>query len=428
MWYLLMVALLAVFAAGLLYVSFRAAGMPFVQRLAKGSWARARLGCAAVFLAVFVALCIILNIMNALVIFVHLFLFWAICDGVAFAVAKVRTHTRACARAREDAGADVQVQAGEQALAGAGADVGASAGEQAQVRECAAVGTQAQAGDPAITRRDFAGAAALVLCTAYLGVGWAAEHRVRATHYALATSKFAGSVRIVQITDSHLGATFHADRFAEYMDEISALSPDIMVVTGDFVDDDTSREDMLGACAALARVQATHGVFFVYSNHDKGYYPEELRGWTNAEMRAALDEAGVHVLEDEAVPLPCGVTVVGRQDRSEDAKGSPRASAETLLAGTDRSSYLLMLDHQPGDFAREAAAGADLVLCGHTHGGQLIPLRLIGGTLGINDAWYGHERRRSTDFIVSSGMSNWSLQFKTGCFSEFVIIDLAGTR
>ena len=424
MWYLLMVALLAVFAAGLLYVSFRAAGMPFVQRLAKGSRARARLGCVAVFLAVFVALCIILNIMNALVIFVHLFLFWAICDGVAFAVAKVRTHARACARAREDAGADVQVQAGEQALA----SDGASAGAQAQVREGAAVGTQTQAGDPAITRRDFAGAAALVLCTAYLGVGWAAEHRVRATHYALATSKFAGSVRIVQITDSHLGATFHADRFAEYMDEISALSPDIMVVTGDFVDDDTSREDMLGACAALARVQATHGVFFVYGNHDKGYYPEELRGWTNAEMRAALDEAGVHVLEDEAVPLPCGVTVVGRQDRSEDAKGSPRASAETLLASTDRSAYLLMLDHQPGDFAREAAAGADLVLCGHTHGGQFIPIRRAGELLGVNDRTYGYERRGGTDFIVSSGISNWTFRFKTGCFSEYVVVDVTGTR
>ena len=65
MWYLLMVALLAVFTAGLLYVSFRAAGMPFVQRLAKGSRARARLGCVAVFLAVFVALCTILNITQA---------------------------------------------------------------------------------------------------------------------------------------------------------------------------------------------------------------------------------------------------------------------------------------------------------------------------------------------------------------------------
>ncbi|MBR2789278.1 MAG: hypothetical protein IKD70_01490, partial [Eggerthellaceae bacterium] len=131
MWYLLMVALLAVFAAGLLYVSFRAAGMPFVQRLAKGSRARARLGCVAVFLAVFVALCIILNIMNALVIFVHLFLFWALCDVVAFAVAKVRT--RAYARAR--GGADARENTLEQASAGDAPREGAPASGDMPARE-----------------------------------------------------------------------------------------------------------------------------------------------------------------------------------------------------------------------------------------------------------------------------------------------------
>ena len=87
-----------------------------------------------------------------------------------------------------------------------------------------------------------------------------------------------------------------------------------------------------------------------------------------------------------------------------------------------------MLDHQPSDFAREAAAGADLVLCGHTHGGQFIPIRRAGELLGVNDRTYGYERRGGTDFIVSSGISNWTFRFKTGCFSEYVVIDVAGTR
>ena len=396
MWYLLMITLMAVFAAGLLYLSFRAARASFVQRLAKGEKGRGRLMCAAAFLALFVLLWALLNLMNALIVFVHLFIIWGICDLVVFVAGKLLC--------RGPAKVEVPAKVAE--------------------------GPVDDSGDPqpALTRRNFTGAAAMLLCAAYLTKGWDNDHRVRATRYAFSTPKLTGTVRIAQISDTHLGATFHADRFAEYLEEINTFAPDIFVVTGDFVDDDTSREDMLGACAALARVRATHGVFYVYGNHDKGYYPEAIRGWNNAEMRAALSAAGVTVLEDEAVPLPCGVTVVGRQDRSENAKGTPRATAEALLSDVDRSTYTLMLDHQPADFAAEAAAGADLVLCGHTHGGQLIPLRLIGGTLGINDAWYGHERRRSTDFIVSSGMSNWSLQFKTGCFSEFVIIDLAGTR
>ena len=400
MWYLMIIGLLALFMAGLLYVSFRAADARFVRRLAKGRRGVARTGCLAVFFAVFIVLCIVLNIMNALVMFVHLFLFWAICDGVAFVVSRIR-------RRKPTAG-------GEPA---------------APVAPTTAAQTDAApASRAAMTRREFAGGAALLLCGAYLGAGWVADHRVRATHYAFATDKLAGPVRIVQITDSHVGATFHAEGFAHYMDEISTLSPDLMVVTGDFVDDDTTREDMLGACAALGRVRATHGVFFVYGNHDKGYYPEEIRGWTNAEMRAALEAAGVTVLEDAAAVLPCGVTVVGRQDRSEDAKGTPRATAAALMAGVDRSAYVLMLDHQPADFAAEAAAGPDLVLCGHTHGGQFIPIGLAGEALGINDRTYGHERRGGTDFIVSSGISNWTFRFKTGCFSEYVVIDLAGTR
>ena len=83
-----------------------------------------------------------------------------------------------------------------------------------------------------------------------------------------------------------------------------------------------------------------------------------------------------------------------------------------------------MLDHQPSDFDAEAAAGADLVLCGHTHGGQFIPINHVGEWIGENDLRYGHEKRGDTDFIVSSGISNWTFKFKTGCRSEFVVIDL----
>ena len=381
-----MVALAVIFMVGLAYLSCRVAGLSIVQRLAKGHRGRARLACAAVLLAVFALLWATLNLMNALIIFVFLMLFWLICDGVALLVSKVRRPKT----------------------------------------EPAATAGNVEAGHPAMTRRDFAGAAALMLCAGYFGSGWVAEHHVRTTRYAFTTGKFAGKVRIVQITDAHLGATYHADRFAEYMDGIAALKPDIMVVTGDFVDDDTSREDMLGACAALARTRPAHGVFFVYGNHDKGYFPEERRGWTNAEMREALEAAGVTVLEDEWVRLACGVTVAGRRDLSLSRPDDPRKSAAELLADADAGTYLLMLDHQPADFEGEAASGADLVLCGHTHGGQFIPINHAGEWLGINDLTYGHECRGATDFIVSSGISNWTFRFKTGCFSEIVVIDVTG--
>ena len=97
---------------------------------------------------------------------------------------------------------------------------------------------------------------------------------------------------------------------------------------------------------------------------------------------------------------------------------------ELAQTGENAGAFTIVMDHQPADFDAEAAAGVDLVLCGHTHGGQMIPINHVGEWLGINDLVYGLETRGNTQFIVSSGISDWALQFKTGCHSEYLIVDL----
>ena len=84
----------------------------------------------------------------------------------------------------------------------------------------------------------------------------------------------------------------------------------------------------------------------------------------------------------------------------------------------------MVLDHQPNDYDAEAESGADLVLSGHTHGGQLIPVNLFISL--ANDKTYGMEKRGNTNFIVTSGISDWAIKFKTGCRSEFNVIDVNG--
>ena len=366
MWIIILALVFAGFAAGLVYVSFRSARFAFVRRLCSDKRWLARLVCVAFYLLLTAALTLWTSLFNGLVFMIHLYVFWLICDLAALVISKIRKKK---------------------------------------------------------SERYLAGAVAAALCVMYLAYGWIADHHVWRTDYEFSSPKLSRDIRLVQITDSHIGATFDAGGFAKYIDEINALSPDAVVVTGDFVDDDTTRDDMLGGCEALGRLNTKYGVYFVWGNHDLGYYSEESRGWSGGELREALSQNGVILLEDEARLVDGEFYIVGRLDRSFGGSGG-RLSAEALLSGLDHDKYTVVLDHQPHDFDAEAAAGADLVLCGHTHGGQLIPINRVGEWIGDNCLTYGHEKRGGTDFIVSSGISNWTFKIKTGCFSEYVVIDL----
>ena len=97
---------------------------------------------------------------------------------------------------------------------------------------------------------------------------------------------------------------------------------------------------------------------------------------------------------------------------------------EELVSGLDKNKFIIVMDHQPNDYEKEAKARVDLVLSGHTHGGQLFPLNKVGEWIGANDKTYGIERRGQTNFVVTSGLSDWAIRFKTGTKSELVVIDI----
>ena len=268
---------------------------------------------------------------------------------------------------------------------------------------------------------DITGICALILVFVYLGAGWFLGHRVFETYYAFTTEKpVEGSIRIAVISDVHLGVTLDGEGFARLLDRIEEKEPDILVVVGDYVDDDSSKEDMVAACRALGEFKSTRGVYYVHGNHDRGYF--DKRDFTGEQLRTEFEKNGVTVLEATGVDLGNGYYLVGRNDRSM----RDRAPAEELTAGIGDEKYVIMLDHPPNDYDAEAASGADLVISGHTHGGQIIPAGAVGMMIGANDRRYGTERRGGTDFVVTSGVSGWAIPIKTGAISEYVIIDVGG--
>lgn len=270
---------------------------------------------------------------------------------------------------------------------------------------------------------DCIGIVAIGVTVLYLGVGFYLAHHVSAQEYELQTEKAVGTFRIVALADAHLGTTFDAAYFGEKMEEIGALSPDAVVIVGDYVDDGSPLQTMLECTEKLPLTNPTYGIYYVFGNHDRGYYSSEGRGYDGERLVQELEKNGVHVLEDETVLLDDRVYLIGRKDKSAEHQGG-RATMEQLTAGLDSDKYQVVLDHQPNDYEKEQAAGVDLVLSGHTHGGQMFPVTYFGVWMGANDKTYGLEQRGNTNFIVTSGISCWEVKFKTGCKSEYVVIDI----
>ncbi len=266
----------------------------------------------------------------------------------------------------------------------------------------------------------YTGIAVIVFNVIYLLVGAFLAYHVVRTSYDLKTEKKLSkdNLKLVLIADSHIGTTFDGEGFAKHMKTIQDENPDAVLIAGDFVDDDTNKEDMIRSCQALGELETTCGIYYVCGNHDKGY--SNYRGFSYENLTAELRKNGVVVLEDEAVLVMDSFYIIGRKDKGDGKRKSP----VELLEGLDKSKYMIMLDHQPSDYRLESASEVDLVLSGHTHGGQMIPITKVGEWIGANDGTYGYERINNTDFIITSGISDWAIKFKTGTKSEYVVLNI----
>jgi len=259
----------------------------------------------------------------------------------------------------------------------------------------------------------------LILCTVYLGVAFFTCNHVFTTVYDLETYKSVGNLKIVMFADSHIGTTFDGEGFMKEVEKINEENADIVFICGDFIDDGTGKEDMLKACEALGKIKSTYGVYYVYGNHDKGY-GRNYRGYSASDFEFNLMLNKVHVMQDKVLEIDDKIVVVGRADASNNS----RKSIEELTRDIDENKYIIVLDHQPHDYENESVSKSDLVLSGHTHGGQFFPMTVLG--MAPNDRTYGYEKRNGTDFIVTSGISDWELKFKPGTKSEYVVINLKG--
>ncbi|MBR5058748.1 MAG: metallophosphoesterase [Clostridiales bacterium] len=260
-------------------------------------------------------------------------------------------------------------------------------------------------------------AIAIPVTIIYMSVALFLGTHMYKTSYSVQTSKDVAPLRIALISDSHLGACFDGEGFADRIEEIEKQQVDMLVITGDLVDGKTKKEDMITSCEALGKIKTTYGVYYVTGNHNIGDIDKMDFGFD--ELVAELEKNGVHVLLDEVAEVGDDFYIVGRIDRSMDRK-----PISELTEPLDKSKYIIVLDHQPNDYDAEREAGCDLVLSGHTHGGQMIPVRQMTDILRAYDSTYGKKKEGDTTFIVTSGIGGLLVPYKTGTICEYCIIDI----
>ncbi|MCI0605486.1 metallophosphoesterase [bacterium] len=177
--------------------------------------------------------------------------------------------------------------------------------------------------------------------------------------------------RIAQISDLHVGPTIGRKYTEQVVQMVNGLSPDIIALTGDFVDGSVAR--LRSALEPIATLRAKHGTFFVTGNHE--YY------WGVREWLEEFRKLGARILLNEHVVINeqgkelviAGVTDLSAGHMLPGHESNPKKSLE----GAPDQGIKILLAHQPATYKDAYDAGFHLQLSGHTHGGQFFPWNLV---------------------------------------------------
>ncbi len=261
----------------------------------------------------------------------------------------------------------------------------------------------------------------IFLTLAVLLGGYLNLNNIQQTHYEVFTDKDIRwqGYRVALIADVHYGVSLDREELQETVEQIGAAEPDIVVLCGDIVDNSTTDEQIKEVFEVFGTTKSKNGVFFVYGNHDRPYGMIKS-GYSDEHLYDALEKSGITVLCDDIYKIGDDFIIIGREDR----RYSERMSLEQLFKDVDKNDFVMVLDHQPNQYAENAAAGTDLILSGHTHGGQLWPMQYVFELGKFNDAVYGHMVKDGMQAVVTSGLAGWEYPIKTASPAEYVIIDI----
>lgn len=270
---------------------------------------------------------------------------------------------------------------------------------------------------PAVRFWAVTAALVLTLGTSCYGFIHATDIQVARYDITLEQKTMDGDMDIVLVTDLHLGAAGSEARLESIVARINEQQPDLVCIAGDIFDNDFRNiRDPQAAAALLQKIDAPLGVWACLGNHDSGD--------TVGQMLDFLEESNIRVLNDAYTVIDERVVLVGRLDAFPIAGfgGMWRQELDAILPKSERSLPVVVMDHNP-EHVDTYGGDIDLILCGHTHKGQLFPARIV--TMLKFPVDYGYyQNAAGTQVVVSSGAGTWGMPMRTGSDCEIVTIRL----
>ena len=224
------------------------------------------------------------------------------------------------------------------------------------------------------------------------------------------------SFLIAQLSDVHVGRTIGKEFVQECVNRINDLQPDMVVITGDLVD--MKIEHIADALAPLKELQSRFGTFFVLGNHEYFHHaPSIVSHLSTLNIKPLLNENVL--IKDKSAAF----NLVGINDLISKRMGVMPYDIEKAFKGVDETLPTIVLAHQPKSTLVMQHKHYDLMISGHTHGGQIFPF----GLLVMADQPYLaglYDVDKSRQIFVSRGTGYWGPPVRVLAPSEISVLHL----
>lgn len=222
---------------------------------------------------------------------------------------------------------------------------------------------------------------------------------------------------IIQISDIHIGGLINKEFIKKLVEKINILNGDIVVITGDLVD--TKLEFAAPALNELKNIKSKYGTYFIVGNHEYFHSVKPIIEYVNSLGIKTLENENVYIGEKDKGFYLCGV-----YDRFGFKYGAYEPDINKALEKTTDFPTVL-LAHQPKYIKElETTKGIDLILCGHTHGGQIFPFNFL---VKLEQPYVKglHTHNEFTQVYVNKGTGFWGPPMRLGASSEITVLKLS---